>query len=514
MRLTHRDRGSSTPADALSRGRQHTGRRALAPAVSALVLALMGCTNPMQTSSGAPPPGRLTLRVADAALAAGEPDMALRVAELILRDQPRNVPALLAKGDALYAMGHPDQARGVYRAAVAIDPSSVGAQIGLGRTLVRVDPKAAEAAFLEAATRAPDNVIALSNLGLARDLQGRHDAAQAAYRQALAVAPDTADVKLNLGLSLALSGKSAEAVAQLRPLAGDPGPTDVPRKDLAAALTLAGDQVEARLVLRGDARPADPEATPPVAPAAETPLVAVASLARGQAAAAPDDAIVPLLDVRPAPVVPVMEIPSLGGPTAKAPRAPRPALAIAQVPAQPPTQTAAQVSAQTPATARHAPRHEIPPATLAATGTGVVRAAAHAVAAAPRRPARAVPDAASRPAPDGSIAPATIEPASISSGAITPPAPPQATPPQATPNEHAAEHFAQLAALDTEQLARTEWQRLQSRLYGLLDGRAPEIVSADVHGRTFWRLRTGGFRTSTEQSAFCSQVRGLGLDCW
>jgi hypothetical protein len=86
--------------------------------------------------------------------------------------------------------------------------------------------------------------------------------------------------------------------------------------------------------------------------------------------------------------------------------------------------------------------------------------------------------------------------------------------PQPTPNEHAAEHFAQLAALDTEQLARTEWQRLQSRLYGLLDGRAPEIVSADVHGRTFWRLRTGGFRNSTEQSAFCSQVRGLGLDCW
>jgi hypothetical protein len=80
--------------------------------------------------------------------------------------------------------------------------------------------------------------------------------------------------------------------------------------------------------------------------------------------------------------------------------------------------------------------------------------------------------------------------------------------------DHAAEHFAQLAALDTEQLARTEWQHLQSRLYGLLDGRAPEIVSADVHGRTFWRLRTGGFRTSTEQSAFCAQVRGLGLDCW
>jgi hypothetical protein len=93
-------------------------------------------------------------------------------------------------------------------------------------------------------------------------------------------------------------------------------------------------------------------------------------------------------------------------------------------------------------------------------------------------------------------------------------APGQTTPGQTAPGEHKAELFAQLAALDSAQLAKVEWQHLQTRLCRLLDGRTPEIMAADVHGRTFWRLRTGGFRTATEQSAFCARVHGLGSACW
>jgi Flp pilus assembly protein TadD len=517
VRQTHRARAPATPAGATLRGRRSHGRRAPAPAVSVLVVVLMGCTNSMQTGSSAPPPGRLTLRVADAALAAGVPDMALRVDELILRDDPRNAPALLAKGDALYAMGHPDLARGAYRAAIAIDPSSVGALIGLGRTLVRTDPKAAEAAFLDAATRAPGNVTALSNLGIARDMQGRHEAAQTAYREALAAAPDTADVKLNLGLSLALSGKPAEAVAQLRPLVGQTGSTDVRRNDLAAALTLAGDQVEAGLVLRGEARSADPEAPPPAIQATETPLVAIASLALGHAAAAPDEAAVPVLDIRPAPVIPVLEVANPGAPIGSATVA-----AVAPHPLRAPAPVQVSAPGQVSAIMPPSHRQDIAPTKLGATAASVDRTAAHAVAAAPRRAARLVPDTATRSAPaPASIAPDLVAPVVVAPVVVAPvvvaPAaigPAARSPP--IPSDHAVDHFAQPAALDTEQLARAEWQRLQSRLGGLLDGRAPEIDPADVHERTFWRLRTGGSQTSTEQSAFCAQVRGpeLGLGCW
>jgi Flp pilus assembly protein TadD len=524
MRQARRTCGPSTPAGALFRGHRRHSRRALGPAVSVLVLALMGCTHPMQTGSNATPPGRLTLSVADAALAAGAPDMALRVADLILGDAPRDVPALVAKGDALYAMGHYDLARGAYRAAVAVDPAAVGALIGLGRTLVRTDPKAAEAAFLDAATLAPNNVTALSNLGLARDLQGRHDTAQEAYRQALAVAPDMADVKLNLGLSLALSGKTAAAIAQLHPLVGETGSTDVSPHDLAAALTLAGDQIEANLVLRGDARPADPEAPPTVADAAETPLVAVASLSPGYHAAAPDEATVPLLDIRPAPVVAVMGVPSFeapGGPGTEAAPAPHPAQVAAPI--------------QVTGIERPSGRHGVASAKPATARTGVVRAAAHVVGGAPRLPTRAVRDAPTGPATTArssvsiavapvavspvavspvAVAPVMVAPATIAPTAVAPLAITPVVRPKSVPSAPTVEHFARLAALDSAPLARTEWQHPQSRLCGPLDGRTPDIAPASEIGGTFLRLPTNGLRTSTAQSTFCSQVPGLGPDCW
>lgn len=496
-------------------GRPHGRRRDLtigdlAPAAIALSLSLMGCSNLMQTGSNAAPQGHLTVQVADAALAAGAPDVALRVADLILHDAPRDVPALVARGDALYAMGHLDLARGAYRSAVAVDPGSVGALVGLGRTLVRSNPKAAEAAFLDAATRQPDNVTALSNLGIARDLQGRHEDAQAAYRQALAVAPDSTDVTANLGLSLALSGKSAEAVALLRPLAGGADVTGLRRKDLAAALALAGDPAASQRVLHDEAAPAAAD-WPADTASTETPLVAVVSPVRGREAApagvassppVPADAVPAAgappprsaasvsaslpLDIESAPVVPVVEAIDAGAASRAAtatPRAPLPARAV-------------RPSLATPAVEQVAPRRDGGPVKLAAARTGKPPAPSHhPVAVGSRGPAEAVPDSPTAPAPatDTIALPARAEPG---------------------PSSRQGERFCQLAALDSEQRARSEWQHLQTQMPELLSGRTPTIMSADVHGRTFWRLRTGGFRTATEQSVFCSQVHGLGLDCW
>jgi len=430
------------------------------------------------------------------------------------------VPALVAKGDALYAMGHPDLARGAYRSAIAVDPGAVDALVGLGRTLVRSSPKAAEAAFLDAATRQPDNVTALSNLGIARDLQGRHEDAQAAYRQALAVAPDSTDVTANLGLSLALSGKSAEAVALLRPLAGEADATGLRRKDLAAALSLAGDPAASQRVLHSEAAPAAAD-WPADTASTETPLVAVVSPVRGREAApagvassppVPADAapMLPLpadvapaagapppppaasvvaslpLHIESAPVVPVVEAIDAGAASRAAtatPRAPVPARAV-------------RSSLATPAVERVAPRRDGGPVKLAAARTGKPPAPVHPpVASGSRGPAEAVPDSPTAPAP----ATNTIALAARA---------------ESGPGSHPGERFCQLAALDTEQRARSEWQHLQAQIPELLSGRTPTIMPADVHGRTFWRLRTGGFRTATEQSEFCSQVRGLGLDCW
>jgi Flp pilus assembly protein TadD len=208
--------------------------QALAVAVSTIALTACGTFQQADT-----PHAQVTLRVADAAMASGAPDMALRVAQLVLDRDPNNVEAIVAKGNALYAMKVPDQARDAYRTAVILDVNSVAAQIGLGRTLVRSDPHSAETHFLAALATQPDSVVALNNLGIARDLQGHHAEAQQAYRQALALAPEMADVKTNLGLSLALAGHGNQAVQVLQPIGTAPDATALKRADLAVAVAQA-----------------------------------------------------------------------------------------------------------------------------------------------------------------------------------------------------------------------------------------------------------------------------------
>ncbi len=237
--------------------------RGSGPATIALMLFLAGCAGPRSNIVDRVP----SLRVADAALVAGAPEVALRVADLTLERDPRNVEALVTKGDTLYAMGLREEARTAYRQAVNLDPTLAVAQLGLGRTLVQSDPAAAETAFLAAVASRPDDSAALNDVGIARDLLGRHAEAQEAYRRALAIAPAAADVKVNLGLSLALTGNRSAAVEVLREAAAVPEAIQGRGKELAAALALAGDAVGAHQLASAGV----PQAGAPSIAAAEIP---------------------------------------------------------------------------------------------------------------------------------------------------------------------------------------------------------------------------------------------------
>ncbi|HEY1412407.1 MAG TPA: tetratricopeptide repeat protein, partial [Rhodopila sp.] len=176
-------------------------------------MALAGCSLFQQDQ---PHEARISLHLADTALAAGAPTLALRVADIVLENRPNDVAAMVAKADALYALGSVDAARDEYSKAVAIQPANVNAQIGLGRTLVKSDPHAAERAFQAALAHRPNSEPALNDLGIALDLQGRHVEAQKAYRQALTVSPDNSDVRTNLNLSVALADTGVNG-AGIRP---------------------------------------------------------------------------------------------------------------------------------------------------------------------------------------------------------------------------------------------------------------------------------------------------------
>ena len=235
-----------------------------------LSLAAGACSSRPQ---GDEAPRMPSLHVANAALASGAPDVALRIADMNLAEHPKDVAALIAKGDALYAMGQTEAASTAYRSAIALDPGAAAAQLGLGRTLVGSDPAGAESAFLAAMRTDATNVIALNNLGVARDLEGRNTEAQEVYHLALELSPNSSDVKINLGRSLAAAGHNADAVAVLRQVAADPQAAQQWHNQLAAALTLAGDGSWAQKVL-GES----PDQ--PATPAESGPSVAALDMAR------------------------------------------------------------------------------------------------------------------------------------------------------------------------------------------------------------------------------------------
>ena len=238
-----------------------------------LLLALLGgcATAPGGADRAANDPA---LAVARAALAGGTPALALRDSGAVLLRHPNDAAAMTLQAEALVALGQPAAAEARFRAALTHAPASRNAHLGLGRVLLRRDPQGAAAEFRAVLAAAPADPIALNDLGIARDLRGRHLAAQSAYRAALAARPDLRAAEVNLALSLALSGHAREGVRMLRPLA-TAGAAPRVRQDLAAATAMAGDPAAAQAMLAEQMPPAQAAvaarayaalATAPVAP--------------------------------------------------------------------------------------------------------------------------------------------------------------------------------------------------------------------------------------------------------
>lgn len=87
--------------------------------------------------------------------------------------------------------------------------------------------------------------------------------------------------------------------------------------------------------------------------------------------------------------------------------------------------------------------------------------------------------------------------------------------PPLSPEAPAASSISvQLAAVGSEQAARAEWQRLQRLVPRLIGGRVPSVQPTAADGHALWRLRTGGFATPAEASAFCTRLQAERSRCW
>lgn len=219
--------------------------------VTLLLSVLSACGAPVQQA------GNSNIRIADAALSSGSPQVALQVLETTLKTEPRNLEALLRHGKANAQLGNTTAAEVSYRRAIAVDGSNTEAHAALGKLLLATNAAEAETHFAMVADRETGNTAVLNNLGVARDIQGKHAAAQEAYRRALGVNPSLASAQQNLALSLAVSGRPQEGAMMLNQLASVGTGGRKVRDNLAVALALSGDTTMAGQVLREELNPAD-----------------------------------------------------------------------------------------------------------------------------------------------------------------------------------------------------------------------------------------------------------------
>src|SRR5579872_1120206 len=103
------------------------------------------------------------------------------------------------------AAGGPADSAGMARQEAPLPPPE-GAALGK-----QGDLAAAEAAFREAALRAPRDAGARHNLGVALAIQGKLDVAVTAFGEALTIDPRAAETHRNLALALSRLGRRVDA---------------------------------------------------------------------------------------------------------------------------------------------------------------------------------------------------------------------------------------------------------------------------------------------------------------
>ncbi|MDT7950251.1 MAG: SPOR domain-containing protein [Acetobacteraceae bacterium] len=115
------------------------------------------------------------------------------------------------------------------------------------------------------------------------------------------------------------------------------------------------------------------------------------------------------------------------------------------------------------------------------------------------------------PASDPVVTPAVVTPAVVAPSANAVAAAPAQARPGAPPA--AGTVFVQVAAVDSEAGTQAEWQRLSHKAPDLLGDRKLSVAKTERDGKTFWRLRTGGFADIAGATEFCRKLRAKGLGC-
>ncbi len=166
-------------------------------------------------------------------------------------DQPNLTPqARLRVAEAAEAAGNTDLALSMYTAAADAAPDDIPLQLRCADALAGQSATAI-AKFDEVLVARPADTSALVDKGIALDLQSHHAEAQRLYRQALVIAPGDATISNNLAVSLMIEGRTREAQLVLAPFAdSDTAPARL-KTNLGIIYAANGETEKAQQLLGG-----------------------------------------------------------------------------------------------------------------------------------------------------------------------------------------------------------------------------------------------------------------------
>lgn len=174
---------------------------------------------------------------------------------------PADVEAGVKLSTALRAIGRYDEAVAAAERLAVLRPNEPEVLLEIGRSqIARGQGFYAVAPLRTAAGLSPKDWRPWSLLGVAFDQTSRPAEAQAAWVEALKRSPENPSVLSNLGLSLAAAGRAEEALVHLHKAAARPDATTQARLNYALVLGLEGRTAEAERVLREQLPPDQAEA--------------------------------------------------------------------------------------------------------------------------------------------------------------------------------------------------------------------------------------------------------------
>lgn len=197
--------------------------------------------------------GSETVQVAQAAYNIGDYPEAARLYERAVAADPRSVPALVGLGRTYASMGQFERAKNALENAERIAPQRAEVQVELGHlALTRMHPRDA-LTYYDAALQADRrNLQAFTGKAVALDYLSRHAEAQQVYRAALAVYPTDFSLLSNYALSKVLSGEIGEGIRLMEELLRDPRQGQTVRANMALAYALDGRESDARAMMVDD----------------------------------------------------------------------------------------------------------------------------------------------------------------------------------------------------------------------------------------------------------------------